>query len=94
VFDELFRLEVSLALRKRRQIEESSGVAHDVAGALVAGFLDALPYSLTGAQQRTIDEIRADLASPHPMHRLLQGEVGSGKTVVAFAALLMGVQGG
>ncbi len=94
VFDELFRLEVSLALRKRRQMEESAGVAHEVEGALVRDFLDALPYALTGAQRRAVDEIRGDLASPHPMHRLLQGEVGSGKTVVAFAALLMGVQGG
>ncbi|HSF86595.1 MAG TPA: ATP-dependent DNA helicase RecG [Acidimicrobiia bacterium] len=94
VFDELFRLEVALALRKRRQIEEAAGVAHQLDGGLVAEFVGALPYTLTGAQQRAIDEIRTDMASPHPMHRLLQGEVGSGKTVVAFAALLTGVQGG
>ena len=48
-------------------------------------FYDALPYALTGAQQRAIGEIEADLAAPHPMHRLLQGDVGSGKTVVAVA---------
>ncbi|MBN2114321.1 MAG: ATP-dependent DNA helicase RecG [Acidimicrobiia bacterium] len=94
VFDELFRLEVALALRKRRQIEEEEGITHTAAGGLVEAFVEALPYRLTGAQERAIAEIRADMASPHPMHRLLQGEVGSGKTVVAMAALLAGVQGG
>ncbi len=94
VFDELFRLEVALAIRKHRQIDDAAGVIHEVEGPLVAAFLGALPYTLTGAQQRAIDEIKADLAAPHPMHRLLQGEVGSGKTVVAFASLLAGVQGG
>ncbi len=94
VFDELFRLEVALALRKRRQIEESSGVEHSIDGPLVNGFIAALPYDLTGAQRRSVEEIRRDMASPHPMHRLLQGEVGSGKTAVAFVALLTGVQGG
>lgn len=94
VFDELFRLEVALALRKQRQVVEAKGVAHDAAGALVKSFLDALPYELTGAQKLAIDDIETDLVSPHPMHRLLQGEVGSGKTVVALAALLTGIQGG
>lgn len=94
VFDELFRLEIALAMRKQRQIDDSEGIAHSMSGDLLAGFLDSLPYQLTGAQQRAIDEIRTDLARPHPMHRLLQGEVGSGKTVVAVAALLSVVQGG
>ena len=53
-----------------------------------------LPFSLTGAQERAIAEIEADLAGPHPMHRLLQGDVGAGKTVVAVSALLAAVQGG
>jgi len=94
IFDELFRLEVALALRKQQQMGAESGVAHDVGGTLVAGFLDGLPFGLTGAQQRVISEIRHDLASAHPMHRLLQGEVGSGKTVVAVVALLTAVQSG
>ncbi|HEX9642917.1 MAG TPA: ATP-dependent DNA helicase RecG [Acidimicrobiia bacterium] len=94
VFDELFRLEVSLAMRKYQQVEAAKGVAHRVDGVLVEQFIAALPYRLTGAQRRSIEEIRRDLASPHPMHRLLQGEVGSGKTVVAVAALLTAVQGG
>ena len=94
IFDELFRLELALALRKQRLMEESKGVHHDVGGELVKRFIAALPYELTGAQNRAIGEIEADLATPHAMHRLLQGEVGSGKTVVAAASLLTAVQGG
>jgi ATP-dependent DNA helicase RecG len=94
VFDELFRLEVALALRKHRQIERAEGIAHPLGTGLVEDFVAALPYRLTGAQRRAIEEIRADMASAHPMHRLLQGEVGSGKTAVAVAALLTAVQGG
>ncbi|MEA2003224.1 MAG: ATP-dependent DNA helicase RecG [Actinomycetota bacterium] len=94
VFDELFRLEIALALRKKAQIDDARGIEHKIDGDMVGAFVDALPYELTGAQARSIDEIQRDLAAPHPMHRLLQGEVGSGKTVVAVAALLTGVQSG
>jgi len=94
VFDELFRLEVALAVRKHRQIDEAEGIAHDLTGGLVESFVEALPYELTGAQSKAIAELQRDMAAPHPMHRLLQGEVGSGKTVVAMAALLTAVQGG
>ena len=94
VFDELFRLELALAVRKHRQIDAAEGITHARGGALVEEFVASLPYPLTAAQQRVIAEIQADMASPHPMHRLLQGEVGSGKTVVAMAALLTAVQGG
>ncbi len=94
VFDELFRLEVALALQKRRQIDEARGFAHPVRGPLVSAFLAGLPFELTAAQRRVLDDIQGDLAVEHPMHRLLQGEVGSGKTVVAVAALLTGIDGG
>ena len=94
VFDELFRLELALAVRKHRQIAAAEGIAHLAEAGLVESFLESLPFAITGAQQRAIAEIRSDLRSPHPMHRLLQGEVGSGKTVVAMAALLAAVQGG
>jgi ATP-dependent DNA helicase RecG len=93
-FDELFRLQTILVLRKRAIERESRGLQHDVQGSLVKAFIGALPYSLTGAQQRAIDEVSADLAKPQPMHRLLQGDVGSGKTMVAVASLLVAVQGG
>ncbi len=94
-FDELFRLQVELVLRKRAVEAASRGVAHRVeGGGLLDGFLAALPFALTSAQRAAISEIAGDLARPVPMHRLLQGDVGSGKTVVALATLLMAVQGG
>ena len=88
-------MQVALVLRKRAIERESKGIRHVVEGGLlVPRFHAGLPFALTGAQQRAIDEIAADLAGPHPMHRLLQGDVGSGKTVVALTALLTAVQGG
>jgi ATP-dependent DNA helicase RecG len=93
VFDELFRLEVALALQKRRQMTEARGIAHSLDGRLVDRFIGGLPYALTSAQTRVLEEIHTDLAADHPMHRLLQGEVGSGKTVVAVATLLVAVEG-
>ena len=93
-FDELLRVQAVLVLRKRELERTSRGIAHAVHGELVQRFHDALPYPLTAAQVRTINEIEADLASPHPMHRLLQGDVGAGKTVVAVSTLLTAVQGG
>jgi ATP-dependent DNA helicase RecG len=94
VFDELFRLQVALALRKRRQIDEARGVPLPGDGDLTTTFGAALPFTLTKAQERVMGEIATDLESGHPMHRLLQGEVGSGKTVVALAALLTAVESG
>ncbi len=93
-YDELLRLELALALRKRIQTEEATGFAHRPTGDLAERFVAGLPYELTGAQRRVIGEILADLQEAHPMHRLLHGEVGSGKTVVAVATLLYGVEGG
>jgi ATP-dependent DNA helicase RecG len=93
-FDELLRLQSILVMRKRAVEREARGIRHQMEGKLVGRFRDALPFSLTSAQERAIDEIQQDMAGPHPMHRLLQGDVGSGKTVVAVAALLTAVQGG
>ncbi|MBA3651205.1 MAG: DEAD/DEAH box helicase, partial [Chthoniobacterales bacterium] len=70
------------------------GVAHRGPGELLERFLRALPFDLTDAQVRVIEELRADLAAPSPMNRLLQGDVGSGKTVVAIAAMLLAVESG
>ena len=94
VFDELFRLEVALAMSKQKMIDQAVGIAHAPSTALVDRFVGNLPYDLTGAQKRVIGEIREDMLAPHPMHRLLLGEVGSGKTVVAVASLLIGIEGG
>ncbi|HEY9558492.1 MAG TPA: ATP-dependent DNA helicase RecG [Acidimicrobiales bacterium] len=94
VFDELLRIQLALVMRKRRIEATSQGVAHATGGELVERFLGALPFDLTGDQRKVISEIEAELARPVPMHRLLQGDVGAGKTVVAVAALLAAVQGG
>lgn len=93
-FDELLRLQTILVLRKRAIEREAKGLSHMVDGELIKRFIGDLPYALTGAQQRAIDEIARDMAQPQPMHRLLQGDVGAGKTLVAVAMLLMAVQGG
>ena len=94
VVDELLRLQLALVMRKRAVEREAKGIRHVVEGELVRRFHAGLPFPLTGAQQRAIAEIAGDLAGVHPMHRLLQGDVGSGKTLVAVTALLMAVQGG
>jgi ATP-dependent DNA helicase RecG len=93
-FDEFLRIQVRLVLQRRAIEGERTGVDHEVDGPLTEAFLAALPFELTRSQRRAIEEITADLAAPAPMHRLLQGEVGSGKTVVALAALLIATQGG
>ena len=93
-FDELLRLQLVLVMRKRAVERDAVGIRHVVDGELVERFRKGLPFPLTGAQERAIAEIGADMAGPHPMHRLLQGDVGAGKTVVAVAALLVAVQGG
>ncbi len=94
VFDELLRIQVKLVQRKRLIERRDRGVEHDTTGALVAQFHDRLAFPLTAAQERAIAEIVHDLGAPSPMHRLLQGDVGAGKTVVAVSALLTAVQGG
>ncbi|HEY6472485.1 MAG TPA: ATP-dependent DNA helicase RecG [Acidimicrobiales bacterium] len=103
VFDELFRLQLALVLRRRAFEVNARALRHDVSprevtggvsDTLVARFLSGLPYELTTAQRRALAVIVADMAGPFPMHRLLQGDVGSGKTVVALAALLAAVQSG
>ncbi len=92
-FDELLRVQLVLVARKRAFERDSRGIKHTVDNKLVDRFITALPFGLTGAQRRVINDITTDLAGPHPMHRLLQGDVGSGKTVVAVAAMLTAVQG-
>ncbi len=113
-FDELFRLQLPLVLRRRALERDARAIRHavsplDVTGtrrpggqgsmlepgpSLVTEFLGGLPFELTGAQRRALAAIFAELAGPLPMHRLLQGDVGSGKTVVAVASLLAAVGGG
>jgi ATP-dependent DNA helicase RecG len=93
-FDELLRLQLTMVMRKRAIERASKGIRHETSGPLLERFAKTLPFELTNAQRRAIDEIGNDLAGRHPMHRLLQGDVGSGKTLVAVSAMLMAVQGG
>ncbi len=93
-FDELWRLQVALVMRKRAAMAEARGIRHVTGFGLVESFVGRLPFALTDAQGRALARIRQDLEAPYPMHRLLQGDVGSGKTVVALATLLAAVGGG
>jgi len=92
-FEELVAQQLALE-RQRRALERKPAPRIEPAGTLAGRFLDALPFRLTAAQRRVCDEIARDLARPHPMHRLLQGDVGSGKTVVAAVAALHAVEAG
>ena len=94
VFDELLRVQLALVLRKRALEATVAGIAHDPVRTMVERFHAGLGFPLTAAQRRTIDEIAADMAQPTPMHRLLQGDVGAGKTLVAVSALLHAVESG
>ncbi len=93
-FNELLLIQLGLLIRKEQWREPDDRVAVPIDDALLARFTSGLPFPLTGAQQRVIHEILVDMASSKPMSRLLQGDVGSGKTVVAAAALLQCVRGG
>jgi len=92
-FDELFYLELMLALRKKR-IHREKGIAFQKPGNLVRSALKMLPFELTEAQKKVLREIASDMMSEDSMHRLLQGDVGSGKTIVALVAMLMAVESG
>ena len=92
-YDELFAHQLTLSLA-RAVLRRGKGVASIGTGRLQARVLGSLPYAPTGAQTRALAEIAGDLASPLRMNRLLQGDVGSGKTLVAFLALLVAVEAG
>ncbi len=92
-FDELFYLELMLALKKTKtRLEE--GIEFGKPGDLVRGLLRLVPFKLTDAQRKVLREISSDMMSKISMHRLLQGDVGSGKTIVALVAMLMAVESG
>jgi len=93
VYDEFLLLQLGLAIRRHRQGRQP-GLAMNPPGALARRLLAALPFALTPAQERGWRQIRMDMAEPYPMNRLLQGDVGSGKTVVAALAILTAVESG
>jgi len=92
-FDELFAFELALSIERLRGARRV-GIALDGLQSRSAKMIDELPFSLTGSQSRAIDEIRADLARPNQMNRMLMGDVGSGKTIVAFWAMIRAIECG
>ena len=93
VFSEFFAMQLVIGSRRNEAVLRP-GQRHAGEGELLEKFLRGLPFDLTAAQERVIGEVRRDLAAPHPMNRLLQGDVGSGKTVVAIAGILLAVESG
>jgi ATP-dependent DNA helicase RecG len=92
-FNELFLFELGMTLVKKKRCKRKRSPLH-CRGNLMEDVLERLPFDLTAAQKRTVDEILGDMKRPYPMHRLLQGDVGSGKTVVALLAMLHAVECG
>lgn len=93
VFEEFFLLQLALAMRKAA-VKEGSGLRHKAGGELIEELKRALPFNLTEGQKRAISDIERDMSSAKPMNRLLEGDVGSGKTVVAAHSLVLTVQNG
>jgi len=93
IFDELFLFQLALALH-RQKLKKEKGVAFPIDDSLIEEFKRALPFTLTQAQERVLKEIVEDMKRPEPMNRLVQGDVGSGKTVVAAAAAFFAAKSG
>ena len=93
-FEELFLHQAALAMRRRGRERDRPGIAFEPSGELVSRWLESLPFTPTGDQRAAMEAIDPDLASSRPMQRLLMGEVGSGKTVVAVYAMLRAVESG
>ncbi|MDI6758962.1 MAG: ATP-dependent DNA helicase RecG [Candidatus Omnitrophota bacterium] len=92
-FEEFFSFQAALALRKLKK-KEKLGIAHQINASLLNNFIASLPFKLTASQEKVIDEIKTDMVKPLGMQRLLQGDVGSGKTIVATIASMAALQGG
>jgi len=94
IFDEFFYLQLGFLQRRQEQKESRLAVSFTPNGRLIEEFNQILPFTLTNAQKRVIEEIIQDLQSPSPMNRLVQGDVGAGKTIVAVFAILTALQSG
>jgi len=93
IFEELFFIELGLELKRREQ-KAQTGIAFQLNDRVRDAIKKILPFHPTGAQKRTLKEIAADMEKPYPMRRLLQGDVGSGKTLVAFEAAIIAIENG
>jgi ATP-dependent DNA helicase RecG len=94
VFEEFFVLELGLALRQRETTTEERRITYRGTGELARRLRAQLPFQLTAAQERVLAEILDNMRQPHPMNRLLQGDVGSGKTIVALLTMLLAIESG
>jgi ATP-dependent DNA helicase RecG len=94
IFDELFYMQLGLGMRRRARAHNRGVALHGSAGSLVTRMARLLPFQLTGAQRRVLKEIETDMVSGEPMQRLVQGDVGSGKTMVAWFASLRAIENG
>lgn len=93
-FEELYLIQYGLMLLKKRRQERQQGIQFGISGSLTSGVLSGLPFRLTGDQQKAWQDICNDMERPVPMRRLVQGDVGSGKTVIAMLALVKAVENG
>ena len=93
-FEELYLIQYGLMLLKKRRQERQQGIQFGISGSLTGGVLSGLPFRLTGDQQKAWQDICNDMERPVPMRRLVQGDVGSGKTVIAMLALVKAVENG
>lgn len=94
VFEEFFMLQLALAIKKKNSSRDGEGLSHDIRGAVSESFRGMLKFELTDAQKKAVADIERDMSSGQPMNRLLEGDVGSGKTVVAAYALALTAQNG
>lgn len=94
VFEEFFMLQLAFAFKKKDMKAENTALSHRVSGKLIESFKKSLPFEFTGEQKKAIADIERDMSSSKPMNRLLEGDVGSGKTVVAAYALALTMQNG
>lgn len=94
VFDEFFFIQLAVGLKRAKRQKITQGIPHKIKGDIFTLFSKIIPFELTSAQIKVIKEIAVDMAGSQPMNRLLQGEVGSGKTIVAAFALMLAIQSG
>lgn len=93
-YEELFYIEILVALRKHSITKNLKGIPFKVNSNILKTFISSLPFELTDDQLKVLSEIKKDMTSPHPMNRLLQGDVGSGKTIVALISILISISNG
>ncbi len=93
-YEELFYFELLIALKRSQIKEDKNGISFTISDEVIDKFIDSLPFQLTNAQLKVINEIKSDMQDQSPMNRLIQGDVGSGKTIVCLIAILIAIKNG